>query len=216
MPRGGHNKSWGYPMRYRDIISGEIVQERTTRRNGKIIYHHVEYFVNDAWLKRDEVPESREWRRKNNSSEKGFLMRMKRKIKEKNKLWEEQGKFIVGENEFDEEKGKCEKLTSAFHKQVQIYGDRCPITLIKFTTIRNNHSIKDEGRPVKLFSNVSPDRLLNHINYTQQNILFTSWGWNQMKGAWSIKDLRYLIQPDVIERYKKILIERFPDQKYET
>ena len=141
---------------------------------------------------------------------------MKRKIKEKNKLWEKQGKFIVGENEFEEEEGKCDKLTTAFHKQVLIYGNRCPITLIKFTTIRNNQNIKHEGRPGKLFSNVSPDRLLNHINYTRQNTLFTSWGWNQMKGAWSIQELRYLIQPDVIERYKKILIERFPDQKYEA
>jgi len=214
MPKGA---GWGYPMRYRNITSGELVQKRTTRQNGKIIYHHPEYFVNNEWIEKDQVPESREWRQKYGSTERAFLMRIKRKIKEKNKLWEKQGKFIVGENEFDEEEeGKCDKLTAAFHKQVLIYGNRCPITLIKFTTIRNNQSIKHEGRPGKLFSNVSPDRLLNHINYTQQNTLFTSWGWNQMKGAWSIQELRYLIQPDVIERYKKILIERFPDQKYEA
>jgi len=213
MPKGTR---WGYPMRYRDITSGELVQKRTTRQNGKIIYHHAEYFVNNEWLEKDQVPESREWRQKYGSTERAFLMRMKRKIKEKNKLWEKQGKFIVGENEFEEEEGKCDKLTTAFHKQVLIYGNRCPITLIKFTTIRNNQNIKHEGRPGKLFSNVSPDRLLNHINYTRQNTLFTSWGWNQMKGAWSIQELRYLIQPDVIERYRKILIERFPDQKYEA
>ena len=204
-------------MRYRDPISNEITEKSQHTKNGKYIVHQCEYFMKEInkWVKKDYVPQVREATRKRHSTERGFFLRMKVKMKERNKLWKKQGKIVIGENEFEEGKGKCSKLMAAFSEQVKMYGNRCPITLIEFTTIRNNE-IVGRGGAGTIFSNISSDRLLSHINYTKQNLLFTAWGWNWAKGEWRVKDLRHFVQPDVIERYRKILVGRFPDQKYET
>ena len=65
-----------------------------------------------------------------------------------------------------------------------------------------------------LFSNLSPDRIINNINYTEQNTLFTAAGWNIARGELALEDFKYLFKDEIIERFKKILIERFPDQAY--
>ena len=64
------------------------------------------------------------------------------------------------------------------------------------------------------FSNLSPDRIINNINYTEQNTLFTAAGWNIARGELALEDFKYLFKDEIIERFKKILIERFPDQAY--
>jgi hypothetical protein len=72
----------------------------------------------------------------------------------------------------------------------------------------------DINNRTKTFSNVSPDRIFNYIDYTEQNLIFTSQLWNFKKGESSMYELELALNPEWIERYKAIVIERFPDQKY--
>jgi hypothetical protein len=188
--------NWGYKMRYPAKSDPE-------------------YMVNGVWTKRNNVPERREYEQNYNSTLGRFICRSKNKMEEKNKKWIGQGKYIIGENEFSE-KETSNKLMDHYKKQIERYGEVCPITLIKFTTIRTYEKIKERKNMEKhiFFSNLSPDRILNNINYTKQNTLFTAAGWNIARGELALGDFKYLFKDEIIERYKKILIERFPDQGY--
>ena len=125
-----------------------------------------------------------------------------------NKSWKKQSRIIVGENEFEDIRNCCAKVSAHFDKQVERYGYKCPITHIEFTTIRKNEMIKHEKK--KIVSNISADRLFDYINYTKQNVLFTSLGWNLAKQNYSLEDMEKLFPGEFIERYKKIVLERFP------
>jgi len=189
--------TWGYNMRYPS--KGDP-----------------EYMVNGVWTKRNNVPERREYERKHGNTLKRFISKSKHKMGEKNRNWTKQKKYILGENEFLEER-TCNKLMDHYKKQIKRYGDRCPITLIKFTTMRTYESREDKINSMEryiTFSNLSPDRIINNINYTKQNTLFTSAGWNIARGELALEDFKYLFKDDIIKRYKKIFIERFPDQAY--
>ena len=188
--------NWGYEMRY-------------PKGKGE------EYKVNGVWVSRNLVPERREYEQNYNSTLERFISRSKHKMEARDKKWIEQGKYIIGENEFLEER-TCNKLMNHYKKQIERYGEVCPITLVKFTTIRTYEKRKERKNMEKqiFFSNLSPDRILNNINYTKQNTLFTSIGWNVARTDFTLEEFKYLFKDEVIERYKKILIERFPDQAY--
>ena len=175
-----------------------------------------EYMVDGVWTKRNNVPERREYEQNFNSTLGRFISKSKHKMGEKNRNWIEQGKYIIGENEFVE-KETSNKLMNHYKKQIERYGNICPITLIEFTTMRTYKLKKDKINSVEryaTFSNLSPDRIINNINYTKQNTLFTAAGWNIARGELVLEDFKYLFKDEIIERFKKILIERFPDQAY--
>jgi len=189
--------NWGYKVRY---------------PKGK----SEEYKVNGVWVSRNLVPERREYEQNYNSTLERFISRSKHKMEARDKKWMGQGKHIIGENEFLE-KETSNKLMNHYKKQIERYGEVCPITLVKFTTIRTYKLKKDKINSVErytTFSNLSPDRIINNINYTEQNTLFTAAGWNIARGELSLEDFKYLFKDEIIERFKKILIERFPDQAY--
>ena len=189
--------NWGYKMRY--PTKGDP-----------------EYMVDGVWTKRNKVPERREYERKHGSSLGRFISKAKHKMGERNKKWTGQKKYLLGENEFLE-KGTSNKLMDHYKKQIERYGKVCPITLIKFTTSRpfefKEDKINNSEKHI-LFSNLSTDRILNNINYTEQNTLFTAAGWNVARGELELGEFKYLFKDEIIKRYKKILIERFPDQGY--
>jgi hypothetical protein len=176
---------------------------------------HIEYQVNGEWVKPYDVPQRRENRNKALSSKNGYfcakLATMNKKVEDRKK----QGKFLQGKYEFkDERYGRCDKFMAHFDKQVERYGNKCPMTHIPFTmdiTIRK-YDINNYSNGV--YSNVSPDRIFNHIDYTEQNTIFTSQLWNFSKKTSSISELEFIFLPEVLERYKAIVVERFPDQKY--
>ena len=188
--------NWGYEVRY-------------PKGKGE------EYKVNGVWVSRNLVPERREYEQNYNSTLERFISRSKHKMEARDKKWIEGGKYIIGENEFLEER-TCNKLMNHYKKQIEKYGEVCPITLVKFTTIRTYEKRKERKNMEKqiFFSNLSPDRILNNINYTKQNTLFTTAGWNVARGELPLAEFKYLFKDEIIERYKKILIERFPDQGY--
>ena len=189
--------NWGYKMRY--PTKGDP-----------------EYRVNGVWTKRNKVPERREYERKLGNSLGRFISKAKHKMGGRNKKWTRQNKVLLGENEFLE-KGTSSKLMNHYKKQIERYGKVCPITLIKFTTSRPFDFKEDKIHAMEkhiLFSNLTTDRILNNINYTKQNTLFTAAGWNVARGELPLAEFKYLFKDEIIERYKKIFIERFPDQEY--
>ena len=122
-----------------------------------------------------------------------------------------QNRKLLGVNEFDEGWNCSDKISAHFQNQVEKYGYKCPITHIDFTTIRKNGRL-GSGKE-KIISNISADRLFDHINYTKQNVLFTSLGWNIARMNFSLEDIRQLFPIEFGERYKKIVRERFPNSK---
>ena len=168
-----------------------------------------EYKVNWNCTKRDNVPERREWRKKSSSTVHGFLRKIRNRASDRNASWKKQNRKIYGEFELN----TYDKIKYLFDKQVERYGERCPITLRDFTTVRNNEMGRQGVK--RTFTNISPDRLLDHFNYTRQNTLFTIGGWNISKGDWSLEEVKFLFKEEHFQRYMEILLERFPDRKYD-
>ena len=201
-----------YKTRYLHPDTGAVLKGSQYIKNGKIHSGAYEFFINNEWISACDVPENRELRKKRESSLEGFFLYFKKKMVEKEKI---RGKLLIGDNEFKDKYGCCDKIRAHFNKQVEQYGYRCPITDLEFTTIRNNNEHYD-GRTreeKKLITNISADRILNHIHYTKQNVLFTSGGWNIARSDFSLSDMKILLNKNHVERYEKILMERFPDYK---
>jgi hypothetical protein len=215
----GRAVGWGkYPVRYTHPITGVISStSRYVNKQGrkkKINTKYIEYKVGDKWLKSHLAPHNRESKRKNLNTKKGFFLQILSSLGDHVRRREKKGKYIQGKHEFiDNRRGRCDRLMAHFDKQVERYGDKCPITHIPFTmnTLFERFDINNR---MKTFSNVSPDRIFNYINYTEQNLIFTSQLWNLTKGENSLYELGLIFKPEIIERYKAIVIERFPDQKY--
>ena len=208
-----------HPIRYTHPITGVVssqssyINEEGIRKN--ISSKYMEYQVEGKWVKSKLVPHLRECSIKYYSSKKGFMLKihgsMTRKVKERLK----QGKILHGEFEFkDDRRGRCDKLLEAFDKQVARYGYKCPMTHIPFTMSRPIDLRDINNYHGGVYSNVSADRIFNPIEYTEQNTIFTSLLWNLKKGTSSIEELEFIFMPEVLTRYKKIVIERFPDQMY--
>ena len=202
-------------IRYINQITGVTSSKSGyTNEQGTRKYFTPEYKVNGEWVSASDAPHKRESSKKSLNSKKGYLCSKLNKMNGKEKERRKQGKFLQGENEFkDDRRGRCDKLMAHYDKQVERYGNKCPITHIPFTMVRANEKFDINNR-VKTFSNISPDRIFNHIDYTEQNTIFTSQLWNFKKGESPISELKFIFLPEVLERYKAIVIERFPDQIY--
>ena len=215
----GRSGTGKHPIRYTHPITGVVsLQSRYINEQGirKLISSkYMEYQVEGKWVKKKLVPHLRESNKIYLSSKKGFMLKihasMTRKVKDRLK----QGKNLHGEFEFkDDRRGRCDKLLEAFDKQVARYGNRCPMTYLPFTRNRPNELMDINNYHNGFYSNISADRIFNPIEYTEQNTIFTSQLWNLKKGTSSIEELKFIFMPEVLERYKAIVIERFPDQRY--
>jgi len=204
-----------YPSRHKHPDTGAVLKGSQYIKNGKMKTGVYELFINNEWVRACDVPEKREWKKKRESSLNGFLLYFKGKMVERDK---KHGKFLIGDNEFEDKYGCYDKILAHFNQQVERYGYRCPITDLEFTTVRpNNKNYKGRRREKKmLLTNISSDRILNHINYTKQNVLFTSAGWNLARGELSLSEMKTFLNKECVERYEEILMERFPDYKEEN
>ena len=174
-----------------------------------------EYKINGEWVKNSEAPHQRKNQKNFSNSKKGFFCKKLGDIERKERKWKKQGKLLLGDHEFkDDRYGRCDKLMEAFDEQVERYGYKCPITLIPFTMDRAYEKFDINNYCRGVYSNVSPDRIFNHTRYTKQNTIFTSQLWNLKKGDSPISELKFIFLPEVLERYKEIVMERFPDQIY--
>ena len=213
---GRHKAPGVEDIRYTNPITGVISsQSQYIDEQGiKKSVSKLEYKINGEWVKKNFAPHLRENERKRLSSKKVYFCASLNHINERGADWKKRGKLLQGENEFkDDRRGRCDKLMAHYDKQVERYGDRCPMTLIPFTMDIPLERF-DINNQIKIFSNISPDRIFNHIDYTEQNLIFTSQLWNLKKGESLISELKFLFIPEVLERYKAIVMERFPDQEY--
>ena len=208
-----------HPIRYKNPITGVVssqsqyIDEQGIKK--QITTKYQEYMVDGEWVKPSFVPHRRESMKKFSNSKNGFFCNMLKRMNRKEKERRKQGKFLQGEFEFkDDRRGRCDKLTAHFDKQVEQYGNKCPMTHIPFTmgVPFERYDINNYNSGV--YSNISPDRIFNNIYYTRQNTIFTSQLWNFSKGERSISELELIFKPEIVERYKAIVIERFPDQRY--
>ena len=203
-----------YERRYLHPKTKEVLKGSHFLKKGVSTIGHTQYLVDQKWVSPIYVPEFRELDKKRSSSLRTFLLKMKGNMKMKGKTSLGRGRFLTGDNEFQDKNGCCDKLQAHYDAQIEQYGPICPITHMEFTFERNNEEI-GKGNTDRIITNLSRDRLLNEHHYTKQNLLFTSTGWNLNRGTFSIKDMSRLMRKDFFNRYMEILLERFPDKKYE-
>ena len=80
----------------------------------------------------------------------------------------------------------AESLVKHWHKQKEIYGTKCPATGVEMTMI------KGRGKPT--LTNISKDRIICSKNYTKQNLIFTSWKFNNDKNATTPKMAKFILK----------------------
>ena len=213
---GRHKAPGVEDIRYTNPITGVTSSKSGyTDEQGIRKYYTREYKINGGWVEAGNAPHQRKNQRNFFNSKKGFFCKKLSWINSREKEWEEQGRFLLGENEFkDDRRGRCDKFMAHYDKQVERYGNKCPMTLIPFTMEIPLEKFDINNNNTGTYSNVSPDRIFNHPRYTEQNTIFTSQLWNLKKGESPMWQLELALNPEWIERYKAIVMERFPDQKY--
>ena len=213
---GRHKAPGVEDIRYTNPITGVISStSQYINEQGIKKRNAAEYKINGGWVKASLAPHQRKNQRNSYNSKNGFFCRKLGVINSREKEWEEQGRFLLGENEFkDDRRGRCDKLMEAFDKQVKRYGNKCPMTHIPFTMEIPLEKFDINNNNTGTYSNVSLDRIFNHTRYTEQNTIFTSHLWNLKKGDSPMWQLELALNPEWIERYKAIVMERFPDQEY--
>ena len=183
-----------YKRQYLHPETREVLKSSYYLKKGVKVTGYTQYLVGGKWVSKDYVPEIRELEKKRKSCLRGFFRHIKDKMNQKNKDSLAKGRDLIGENEFEDK-------------------FNCPITHMEFTFERTNEQT-GAGNGLLNVTNLSGDRLLNEQNYTKQNTLFTSVGWNLARRNFSLKDMSLLMRENYFKRYCKILVERFPDQIY--
>ena len=82
-------------------------------------------------------------------------------------------------------------------KQKKIHGMKCPTTGIEMTM---NAVFDGKGKYKRCETNISKDRILSSMGYSHQNLIFTSWNYNNSKSS---------ITPEMAKAFLKIVKERY-------
>ena len=205
-----------YKMKYLHQDSGEELKVQIYRENGKRKAARIFYWVDEKWVTRTHTPEFREYRKEVRSCEKAFLLNIKDAMKSRQKKLRAGGRFLMGSNEFEETKYGCfDKIQAHYDEHLDRYGPYCPITGLEFTFDRPNNATGKGGGGQRNVTNLSHDRLINEIDYTRQNTLFTCNGWNMQRGNLSLGEMKFFMKENHFKKFAEILLERFPDKKYE-
>ena len=122
------------------------------------------------------------------STERGFIMKLWNSIKRSSKKHERTNEF----KDFDE-------FYNHWLKQKATYGMRCPATGVEMT---NTIGTNKPGENKRIMTNISPDRILSTGGYSLQNLIFTTWEYNNAKCN---------ITPEMATGFLKIVKERYGD-----
>ena len=122
------------------------------------------------------------------STERGFIMKLWNSIKRSSKKHERTNEF----KDFHE-------FHNHWLKQKARYGMKCPATGVEMTTIVGKNK---PGEHKKTMTNISPDRILSTGGYSLQNLIFTTWEYNNAKCN---------ITPEMATGFLKIVKERYGD-----
>ena len=117
------------------------------------------------------------------NSEKGYFVGLWNVIKRRVKL-----------NSFK----SFDKFYNHWLKQKATYGMRCPATKEKMTTKRG--FTKPGEKQKRCLTNISTDRIIHTKKYTPQNLIFTTWRYNNAKHS---------ITPKMAKAFLKIVEERY-------
>ena len=88
-------------------------------------------------------------------------------------------------------------------EQKKIYGMKCPGTGVEMTT---KAMFNETGEFKRCITNISKDRILSSMGYSQQNLIFTSWNYNSAKCN---------ITPKMAKAYLRIVKERYGTDEME-
>ena len=120
------------------------------------------------------------------STERGFIMKLWNSIKRSSKKHERTNEF----KNFDE-------FYNHWLEQKVTYGMLCPATGVEMTTIKGANK-PGEYKTIK--TNISPDRILSTGGYSLQNLIFTTWEYNNAKCN---------ITPEMAKAFLRIVGERY-------
>ena len=162
---------------------------------GKILLKKKKYYAeNREKLCKLSVISSAKYRKNNplqlkksilkySNSEKGYFVNLWQVIKRR-------GKLNLFKN-FDE-------FYNHWLEQKARYGMKCPATKEKMTTKRG--FTKPGEKQKRCLTNISTDRIIHTKKYTPQNLIFTTWRYNNAKHS---------ITPEMARAFLKIVGERY-------
>ena len=211
-----------YPIRYKHHAN----------LNNPRIY----YLVDGKWVTRGWVPEVRAkkkaWRslpgvtEKENKQGRNRYWADPEKANLRTNTWKKNNKEKVRETEISyrsKEHGHFKELWAGIKKskhghnfknfddffqcwldQKAIYGMICPATGVEMTMIKNRTSNRAGAK--RTMTNISRDRILCSKGYSKQNLIFTTWEYNNSKHS---------ITPKAAKAYLRIVRERYGTDEME-
>ena len=165
-------------------------QEKISKKKEKKKEYDKEWYQKN---KERSIRQTLEWRKNNKekydkttkkrlNSEKGFMRVMWQSIKDSDK-----------DNSFKD----FDDFYNHWLEQKKIYGMKCPGTGIEMTT---NAIFNKKGKYKRCVTNISKDRVLNSKGYSRQNLIFTSWKYNNAKSSFT---------PEMAKAFLKMVEERY-------
>jgi len=120
------------------------------------------------------------------NTERGFMVSLWNSIKITSKKHERINKF----KDFDE-------FHNHWLEQKARYGMKCPATGVEMTTIKG---VNKPGEHKRIMTNISTDRILSTKGYSPENLIFTTWKYNNAKNN---------ITPEMARAFLRIVEERY-------
>ena len=120
------------------------------------------------------------------NTERGFMVKLWNSIKRSSRKHKRINKF----KDFDE-------FYNHWLEQKSRYGMKCPATGVEMTTIKG---VNKPGEHKRIITNISTDRILSTEGYSPENLIFTTWEYNNAKCS---------ITPKMARAFLKIVEERY-------
>ena len=120
------------------------------------------------------------------NTERGFMIALWNSIKRSSIKHKRINKF----KDFDE-------FYNHWLEQNSRYGMKCPATGVEMTTIKG---VNKPGEHKRIMTNISTDRILSTEGYSPENLIFTTWKYNNAKNN---------ITPNMAKAFLRIVEERY-------
>ena len=120
------------------------------------------------------------------NTERGFMTALWNSIKKSSKKHKRINKF----KDFDE-------FYNHWLEQKARYGMKCPATGVEMTT---TVGVNKPGEHKRIMTNISTDRILSTEGYSPENLIFTTWKYNNAKNN---------ITPNMAKAFLRIVEERY-------
>ena len=126
------------------------------------------------------------------NTERGFMTALWNSINRSSRKHKRINKF----KDFDE-------FHNHWLEQKSRYGMKCPATGVEMTTIKG---VNKPGEHKRIMTNISTDRILSTEGYSPENLIFTTWKYNNAKNN---------ITPNMAKAFLRIVEERYGTENIE-